>query len=180
MSCLDVDKAQVEIIERFPLLFLVKGVHNFLHHIGFYQWFIKDFSKITRPMWSILEKEVKFDFDALCLRAFEMLKHNLIEAFILHASEWELPFELMCNASDVAVGAVLRQRKNKVFYSKYHGSKTLDSTQANYKMIEKEMLAEMFAFNKFILYLCHDPQIYPRRYNTLVSQHDELDFSKVL
>ena len=46
-------------------------------------------------MWSILEKEVKFNFDAMCMRGFEMLKRNLIESPILIASDWELPFDLM-------------------------------------------------------------------------------------
>ncbi|XP_049394594.1 uncharacterized protein LOC125858852 [Solanum stenotomum] len=119
----------------------------------FYRRFIKNFSKIARPMCSLLEKEVKFDFNEMCLKAFEMLKRNLIEAPILIALNWELPFELMCDASDVAVGAMLGQRKNKVFHSIYYASKTLDSAQANYTVTEKKMLALVFAFDKFRSYL---------------------------
>ena len=59
----------------------------------------------------------------------------------------------MCDASDVAVGAVLGQRKNKVFHSIYYASKTLDFAQANYTVTEKEMLALVFAFDKFRSYL---------------------------
>ncbi|XP_049344141.1 uncharacterized protein LOC125808482 [Solanum verrucosum] len=121
--------------------------------VGFYRRFIKDFSKIARLMCSLLEKEVKFDFDEMCLKAFEMLKRNLIEAPILIAPDWGLPFELICDASDIEMGAVLGQRKNKVFHSIYYASKTLDSTQANYTVTEKEMLALVFAFDKFISYL---------------------------
>ncbi|XP_049405186.1 uncharacterized protein LOC125868609 [Solanum stenotomum] len=83
-------------------------------------------------MCSLLEKEVKFDFDEMCLKAFEMLKGNLIEAPILIAPNLKVPFELMCDASDVAVGAMLGQRKDKVFHCIYYASKTLDFAQANY------------------------------------------------
>lgn len=75
-----------------------------------------------------MKKEVKFDFDAFCLRDFELLKWSLIEAPIQIAPDWEVPFELMCDASDIAVGVVLGRKKNKVFYSIYYASKTLDST----------------------------------------------------
>ncbi len=75
-SGLEVDKAKVEVIEKLPPPISVKCVHSFLGHAGFYRRFIKDFSKIARPMCSLLEKEVKFDFDELCFIAFEMLKRN--------------------------------------------------------------------------------------------------------
>ncbi|XP_015163009.1 RNA-directed DNA polymerase homolog [Solanum tuberosum] len=73
-------EAKVEVIEKLPPPISVKDVRSFLGHAGFYRRFIKDFSKIDRPMCSLLEKEVKFDFDEMCLKAFEMLKRNLIEA----------------------------------------------------------------------------------------------------
>ncbi|XP_049350309.1 uncharacterized protein LOC125814904 [Solanum verrucosum] len=89
----------------------------------------------------------------LRLQAFELLKKKLIEAHILIAPNWELPFELMCDASDVAVGVVLWQRKEKIFHSIYYASKTLDVAQSNYTVTEKEMLALVFAFDKFRSYL---------------------------
>lgn len=104
-------------------------------------------------MCSLLEKEVKFEFDEKCLQAFELLKKKLIEAPILIAPNWELPFKLMCDASDTTVGAVLGQRKDKVFQSIYYASKTLDAAQSNYIVTEKEMLALVFAFDKFRSYL---------------------------
>ena len=65
-------------------------------------------------MCNILEKEVKFDLDAIRLRAFQLLKQILIEVVILILPDRELPFELMCDASDVAVDGVLGKRKNRV------------------------------------------------------------------
>ena len=60
---------------------------------------------------------VPFDFNDSCLKAFETLKEKLISALVIVASNWGLPFELMCDASDYAVGAVLGQRKDKIFYA---------------------------------------------------------------
>ena len=60
---------------------------------------------------------VPFDFNDSCLKAFETLKEKLISALVIVASDWGLPFELMCDSSDYAVGVVLGQRKDKIFYA---------------------------------------------------------------
>ncbi|XP_075483649.1 uncharacterized protein LOC142523803 [Primulina tabacum] len=86
-------------------------------------------------------------------RAYEELKERLVMAPVLVASDWDLPFEVMCDASDTAVGAVLGQRQNKVFHTIYYASKTLDEAQLNYATIEKELLAVVFALDKFHSYL---------------------------
>nr|GEX83318.1 DNA-directed DNA polymerase [Tanacetum cinerariifolium] len=77
---------------------------------GTFQRFIQDFSKITRPMTHLLEKETPFVFSKDCIDAFETLKKKLTEALILVVPDWNLPFELMCDASDFAIGVVLGQR----------------------------------------------------------------------
>lgn len=92
---------------------------------------------IVRPMYSLLEKKMKFVFDEKCMQSFAVLKNKLIEALILTSPNWELPFELICDAGDVAMGAVLGQRKGNVFHSIYYASKMLYAAQANYTMTEK-------------------------------------------
>ena len=104
---IEVDRAKIETISKLPPPSSVKSVRSFLGHAGFYRRFIKDFSKITRPMTRLLEKDVPFVFDEDCLKAFDFLKQKLVTAPILVAPDWSLPFELMCDASDYAVGAVL-------------------------------------------------------------------------
>nr|GEV06022.1 reverse transcriptase domain-containing protein [Tanacetum cinerariifolium] len=84
-------------------------------HTGFYRRFIKDFSKIARPMTRLLEKDTAFIFSKECVEAFQTLKRKLTEAPILIAPDWDMPFKLMCDASDFAIGAVLRQRQDKHF-----------------------------------------------------------------
>ena len=106
---IEVDQAKVEVIEKLPPSTMVKAVRNFLGHARFYRCFIKDFFKITKPICNLLIKDVSFNFSDDCLQAFNLLKEKLISAPIIYAPDWELPFELMCDASDYAIGAVLGQ-----------------------------------------------------------------------
>nr|GEW45529.1 reverse transcriptase domain-containing protein [Tanacetum cinerariifolium] len=110
---LEVDRAKFDVIAKLPHPTIVKGVRSFLGHAGFYRRFIQDFSKISRPMTHLLEKETPFVFSKDCIDAFGTLKKKLTEAPILVVPDWNLPFELMCNASDFAIGAVLGQLMSK-------------------------------------------------------------------
>ncbi|GJV83313.1 reverse transcriptase domain-containing protein [Tanacetum coccineum] len=112
-----------------------------------------DFSKIARPMTHLLEKETPFFFSEECIDSFNTLKRKLTEAPILIAPDWDLPFELMCDASDFAIGAVLGQRKNKHFQPIHYASKTMNEAQTHYTTTEKELLAVVYAFEKFRSYL---------------------------
>ncbi|XP_070032196.1 uncharacterized mitochondrial protein AtMg00860-like [Nicotiana tomentosiformis] len=106
-SSIEVDKAKVEAVEKLSPPISVKGVRSFLGHAGFYRRFIKDFSKIATPLCRLLEKDITFNFDDACLKAFEELKKHLVASPIIVAPDWSLPFELICDASDHAIGAVL-------------------------------------------------------------------------
>nr|GEW55792.1 reverse transcriptase domain-containing protein [Tanacetum cinerariifolium] len=112
---IEVDKAKVDVITKLPHPTTVKGIRSFLGHAGFYRRFIKDFSKIARSMTQLLEKDTPFIFSQECVEAFQTLKRKLTKAPILIASDWDFPFELMCDASDFAIGAVLGQRQDKNF-----------------------------------------------------------------
>ncbi|GJX53789.1 reverse transcriptase domain-containing protein [Tanacetum coccineum] len=146
---IEVDKAKVDVIAKLPHPTIVKGVQSFLGYAGFYQRFIKDFSKISRPMTHLLEKNTPFIFSDECIQAFETLKKKLTKAPILIAPDWDLPFELMCDASDFAIGAVLGQRHEKHFRPIHYASKTMSEAESHYTTTEKEMLALVYAFEKF-------------------------------
>ena len=81
----------------------------------------------------------------------------LTSAPIMQSPDWTLPFEIMCDASDYAIGAVLGQRKDKKPYIIYYASKSLNSAQMNYSTTEKELLAVVFALDKFRSYLVGSP-----------------------
>nr|GEW41739.1 reverse transcriptase domain-containing protein [Tanacetum cinerariifolium] len=130
---IEVDKAKVNIIAKLPHPTTIKGIRSFLSHDGFYRRFIQDFSKIAQPMTRLLEKDTPFFFSKEYVESFQTLKSKLTEAPILIAPNWDLPFELMYDASDFAIGVVMGQ--------------------------EKEMLAVVYAFEKFWSYLIMNKNI---------------------
>nr|GEV86562.1 hypothetical protein [Tanacetum cinerariifolium] len=109
---LEVNRSKVDVIAKLPCPTNVKGVRSFLGHAGFYRRFIQDISKIARPMTSLLDKETPFVFSKDCIDAFETLTKKLTEASILVVPDWNLPFELMYDASDFTIGSVLGQPFN--------------------------------------------------------------------
>ncbi|GJS64207.1 reverse transcriptase domain-containing protein [Tanacetum coccineum] len=132
-SGLEVDRAKVEVIAKLP------------HPTSFYRQ--RDLLEIARPMTHLLEKETPFFFSEECIESFNTLKRKLTEAPILIAPDWDLPFELMCDASDFAIGAVLGQRKNKHFQPIHYASKTMNEAQTHYTTTEKELLAVVYVIN---------------------------------
>ncbi|GKA87176.1 reverse transcriptase domain-containing protein [Tanacetum coccineum] len=150
---IEVDKSKVDVIVKFPHPTTVKGVRSFLGHAGFYRRFIKAFSKISRPMTHLLEKNTPFIFSNECIQAFKTLKKKLTKAPILIAPDRDLPFALMCDASDFSIGAVLGQRHEKHFRPIHYASKTMNEAEWHYTTAEKEMLAVVYAFEKFRSYL---------------------------
>nr|GFB48092.1 reverse transcriptase domain-containing protein [Tanacetum cinerariifolium] len=121
---IEVDKAKIDVIAKLP-----------------HPTTVKDFLKISRPMTHLLEKNTPFVFSEDCIRAFQTLKKKLTEAPILIAPNWDLPFELMYDASDFAIGTVLGQRHEKHFKPIHYASKTMNDVETNYTTTEKEMLA---------------------------------------
>nr|GFB12388.1 reverse transcriptase domain-containing protein [Tanacetum cinerariifolium] len=156
-SGIEVDRAKVD--AKLPHPTTVKGVRSFVGHTSFYRRFIQDFSKITRPMTHLLKKETPFVFSKECIDAFNTLKKKLTEALILVVPDWNLPFELMRDARDYAIGAVLGQRKSKHFQPIHYASKMMTEAQIHYTTTEKEMLAIVYAFEKFRPYLIFSKSI---------------------
>ncbi|VVA39659.1 PREDICTED: LOW QUALITY PROTEIN, partial [Prunus dulcis] len=150
---IQVDKAKINIITNLPPPSSVKGVRSFLGHAGFYRRFIKKISSISRPLCNLLAKDAVFEFDEICMEAFTTFKKELTSAPIIIAPDWSLPFEIMCDASDFAIGAVLGQKKNKLPHVIHYASRTLNDAQLNYSTTEKELLAVVFALEKFRPYL---------------------------
>ena len=141
---IELHRAKVEAIEKMPCPRDVKGIHSILGHAAFYRRFIKDFSKISKALTNLLQKDVPFIFDDDCKEAFEILKKAFITTPVVQPPDWTLPFEIMCDASDFAIGVVLGQRVDKKLNVIHYASKTLDYAQKNYATTEKEFLAIVF------------------------------------
>jgi len=110
---IEVDKAKDELISKLPPPTSVCQIRSFLGHAGFYRRFIKDFSKISRPLCNLLAKDTPFVFDESYLEAFQTLRDALTKTPIIQPPDWSLPFKIMCDVSDFALGAVLGQRVDK-------------------------------------------------------------------
>nr|GEV95076.1 uncharacterized protein [Tanacetum cinerariifolium] len=133
---IEVNKAKVEIIANLPHPTTVNPVDD--------------------PSF---EKDTPFFFSKECIEAFQTLKRKLTEAPILIAHDWDFPFELMYDASDFAIGAVLRKRQEKHFRPIHYASKTMTEAESNYTTTEKEMLSVVYAFEKFWSYLIMNKSI---------------------
>ena len=150
---LEVDKAKIEVIQNLPLPGIVRDLRNILGHVGFYRRFIQYFAKVSKPLTTLLCKDKDFIIDEEGKRAVTMLKQTLIEAPILQSPNWDLPFEIMCDASEYALGAVLGQQLDKKPTTICYASKTLVEVQINYTTTKKELLAVVYVLEKFRPYI---------------------------
>ncbi|WVZ93921.1 hypothetical protein U9M48_039871 [Paspalum notatum var. saurae] len=150
---IEVDRAKIEVIEQLPPPANLKALRSFLGHAGFYRRFINNFSFIARPLANLLAKDTPFVFDDAYLEAFHTLKKALVIAPIIQPPDWNAPFEIMCDASDDAVAVVLGQSNDRKHHAISYASKTLTGPQLNYSTTDKELLAIVFAIDKFRSYL---------------------------
>ncbi|KAI5351094.1 hypothetical protein L3X38_003985 [Prunus dulcis] len=157
---IEVDSSKIDLIANLSIPKTVKDVGSFLGHAGFYWRFIPNFSAIARPLNNLLEKDAKFDWTYACQEAFEKLIKMLTSTPIMQPPDWSMPFEIMCDASDDTIEAVLDQRKDKrhVVTGKKpvvisYASRILNSAQKNYTTTEKELLNVVFALEKFRSYI---------------------------
>ena len=150
---IEVDKSKVEAIEKIPPPRYFKGIRSFLGHAGFYRRFIRNFSKIARPLTNLLQKDVRFKFDENCLNAFNILKQVLLKAPMIQPPDWKKPFDLLCEANHESVGVTLCQQDGDELNIIHHASRTLNDAQINYRLIEKEFFAVVFACEKFRSYI---------------------------
>ncbi|XP_021631803.1 uncharacterized protein LOC110629197 [Manihot esculenta] len=115
--------------------------------------FYEYLANLEKILQRLLQQNVPFDFDENCRTAFDLTKSLLVTAPIIQPPNWNLPFEIMCDASNFAVGAVLGQRIGNSPHVIHYASRTLDAAQFNYSITEKELLAVVFAMEKFQSYL---------------------------
>ncbi|XP_071926075.1 uncharacterized protein [Coffea arabica] len=135
--------------DHFPLAFIDQMVERLAGRV--YYCFLDGCS--GAPLFKLLQKDMPFDFTNECKVAFDKLKESLTSPPVIQPPDWNLPFEIMCDASDYAVGAVLGQRIGRAPHAIYYASRALSGAQLNYSTMEKELLAVVFALEKFRSYL---------------------------
>eukprot|EP00253_Pinus_taeda_P018144 PITA_18144 len=150
---LEVDPNKISIIQKVPPPQKVRDVRSFLGLAGYYRRFIKDFSKLASPLFSLLGKDVEFKWTDNCQGALDELKDKLVSALILRGPNWALPFHIHTDASNKAIGAALGQIEEKLPYAIYFVSKNLSKAEMNYTVTEKEFLVVVHSLNKFRHYI---------------------------
>lgn len=149
----EVDKAAKILISKLPSPETVKEICSFLGHVSFYICFIRNFSQIFKSLCGLLENDRKFVLAQECLIAFEILKTTLSSTLIMTESNQTKPFELKCDVFDIAIRAMLKQKRDNIIHPIYHANNTLNEAHINYTTSEKELLAVVFVFVKFKSYL---------------------------
>ena len=150
--------AKVKPIADFPPPTTKKHVMRLFGMAGYYRKFCPNFSSITEPLTQLLRKDSKFVWTEQCQSAFEKLKAMLQNAPVWSAPDFNRPFKLAVDASDVAAGAVLLQEdQGGIDLPICYFSRKFNKHQRNYSTIEKECLALVFALQHFEVYVSSTP-----------------------
>lgn len=158
---------KLDSIRAFSIPKDVKQLRSFLGLLSYYRRFINNFSTLSAPLTTLLKKNVKYVWTEECENSFQALRESLLAAPILSCPDFECPFEIQTDASDVGVGAVLLQRREGVEYVIAFTSRTLNRAERNYTVTEKECLAVLVACEKFRMYV-------EGSHFTVVSDHHSL------
>lgn len=161
------DPSKIEAVKNYPVPKDVKQIQSFIGFAGYYRRFIKDFSKIIKPLVKLLKKNVPFNWDAHCDQAFQTLKEKLISPPILQYPDYKKEFILTTDASKYAIGSVLAQGELGKELPVAYASRVLNKAEINYSVIEKEMLAIVWSV------LHYRPYLFNRHF-TVVTDHKPL------
>jgi len=146
--------AKVEAIATFPVPTDQRQLIRFLGMAGYYRKFCHNFSTIAEPLTALLKKGKSFHWSPECNSAFEKIRLILLSSPVLRAPDFQKPFKLFVDASDVGVGAVLLQEDpSGVDHPVCYYSKKLDCHQRNYSTSEKETLALLLSLQHFEVYV---------------------------
>ena len=165
---ISIDDSRTQAIRTYPKPTKAKHVKQFLGLAGFYRHFIKNYADIVEPLNRLTRKNVKFIWDDECKKAFNKLIELLASKPILAYPNFNEKFYLSTDASQVGIGAVLGQKDAKGFEKVVHyASRSLNTAERNYSTIERELLAIIYATDKFKYYL------YGKKF-TIITDHNPL------
>ena len=148
-----ISQTRIEVITNILIPKTPKEVRLFLGHVGYYRWFIDNFTKIVAPLFKLITKDVEFKRHDQCLSSFETLKLKFSATLVLRGPNWSIPFHMSIDASNTTLGIVLWKKDNQTYYANYFVSKNLRPTKLNYTFIENYFLSVVHAINKFRHYI---------------------------
>ena len=151
------DMKKVKAIQEWKRPSTLKGLRSFFSLVNYYRRFIRDFSKIARPLSNLLKKGASQEWDEPCHRAFEELKSKLSSPPVLKFLEFDKPFEVHTDVSDFAMGGVLMQDGRSIAYE----SKKLNGCQRRWPTHKKELFAVVHCLKTWQHYLgLHKTKVY--------------------
>jgi transposase InsO family protein len=146
---LEVDPEKIAVIREWKTPTTVKGIQSFLGFGNFYRVFIKEYSRIARPLHRLTQMDVPFVWDEKCQKAFEEIKERLSTAPVLHYYQPDLETRIETDASDQVVAGVMSQRKDDKWHPVAYYSKSMSAPEQNYEIHDKEMLAIIRALEEW-------------------------------
>ena len=150
--------AKIQTIVKYPIPTSRKGLARFLGMAGYYRNFCLNFSDIAAPLTNLLSKKVKFVWTDDCQMAFDKVKLLLQKSPVLKSPDYEKPFKLIIDSSDVGTGSVLVQEASDgLDHPVSYFSKKFLKYQKNYSVVEKETLGLVLALEHFDVYLGSTP-----------------------
>ena len=150
--------AKIQTIAKFPIPTSRKELARFLGMAGYYRNFCLNFSDIAAPLTNLLSKKVKFVWTDDCQMAFDKVKLLLQKSPVLKSPDYEKPFKLIIDSSDVGTGSVLVQEASDgLDHPVSYFSKKFLKYQKNYSVVEKETLGLVLALEHFDVYLGSTP-----------------------
>jgi hypothetical protein len=166
------DPEKTKLIDTYPMPKTIKEVRSFVSLASYYRKFIKNFAQISKPLTCLLEKGKEFHWTFDCQEAFDTLRSQLGTTTKLTLPDFSKPFRLSCDASGVALGAVLSQlnregQERPIAFA----SRILSKTERKWCVTEREAFAIVWSINyfrsyllgnKFELFTDHRPLIYLR------------------
>jgi transposase InsO family protein len=148
---------KIEAIDKFMVPLNVKKLRSFLGLANYYRRFIKNFSDLALPLTNLTRKSVQFNWSPECQTAFEQLKEAIKRDVVLQHPQLNQKFYLFTDASDAAVGAVLSQIVDEAYRPVEFLSRKLLTSEMNYSVYDKELLAIVEAFKNWRHFLIHSP-----------------------
>ena len=151
------DPAKTKIIDEYPVPKSIKEVKSYVSLMSYYRKFVPGFAQIAKPLTNLLEKNAEFKWSVECQIAFDKLKSSLSSETSLYLANFDLPFRLACDASGVAIGAVLSQVVEKKERPIAFFSKVLTKQQRNWSVTERELYAVVMGCQAYRQYLLGRP-----------------------
>jgi hypothetical protein len=144
---------KINCVVNYPTPSNTKELKSFLGLIGYYRRFVKDFSKIAKPLTNFLKKDKPYTWTNVCQDAFEQFRNILVSKPLLQYPDFAQPFNITTDASNIAIGAILSQGAIGSNLPISYASRTLNKAETNYNTTEKKLLAIIWAVKQFRQYV---------------------------